>query len=89
MDNFEGENQLFIYILFILATFMTQVTVLNMLIAIMGNTFDCVKEQQARSKAEMKIKILADYIKSIKTKKTLVEKKSFIVLCTLDQIDDL
>ena len=44
IDNFEGENQLFIYILFILATFMTQVTVLNMLIAIMGNTFDCVKE---------------------------------------------
>ena len=44
MDNFEGDNQLFIYLLFILATFFTQVTVLNMLIAIMGNTFDNVKE---------------------------------------------
>ena len=30
--------------LFIFATFLTEVIVLNMLIAIMGNTFDCVKE---------------------------------------------
>jgi len=66
MDNFEGENQFMVYLLFILATFLTQVAVLNMLIAIMGNTFDCVKEQQAKSEAEMKIHILADYIKSIR-----------------------
>ena len=44
MENFVGDQQLFIYILFILATFLTQVTVLNMLIAILGNTFDMVKE---------------------------------------------
>ena len=44
MDNFEGNNQFLIYVLFILATFLTQVTILNMLVAIMGNTFDNVKE---------------------------------------------
>ena len=55
MDNFEGDNQILIFTLFILATFLTQVTVLNMLIAIMGNTFDSVKESEAKSEAEMKI----------------------------------
>ena len=44
LDNFEGNNQFLIFSFFILATFLTQVTVLNMLIAIMGNTFDSVKE---------------------------------------------
>ena len=60
-----------------------------MLIAIMGNTFDNVKEHQAKSEAEMKIQILADYINSIKTKLSPSDQKCFIVLCTLDSGDDV
>ena len=87
MDNFEGDNQILIFTLFILATFLTQVTVLNMLIAIMGNTFDSVKESEAKSEAEMKIQILSDYISNIKSVDS-TNKKNFIVLVTLDEEDD-
>ena len=59
-----------------------------MLIAIMGNTFDNVKEQEAKSEAEMKIHILADYINSIRTELSPSDKKCFIVLCTLYSGDD-
>ena len=75
MENFVGDQQLFIYILFILATFLTQVTVLNMLIAILGNTFDMVKESQAKSEVEMKIQILAESILSLKKPLTNNQKK--------------
>ena len=60
-----------------------------MIIAIMGNTFDKVKEQQTKSIAEMKVQILADYINSIKNELKPSEKKCFIVLCTLDAVEDL
>ena len=42
-DNFENKGitiKLFLWIVFFLATFMLQVVFMNMLIAIMGNTFD-------------------------------------------------
>ena len=46
MDNFkEGSPNLWLVIaLFITATFLTQITILNMLIAIMGDTFGKVTE---------------------------------------------
>ena len=37
----------------------------------------------------MKVQILADYINSIKNELKTSEKKSFIILCTLDDVDDL
>ena len=55
-------GDLLIWGLFILATFFTQITFLNMLIAIMGDTFDRVSEVKAQSALAEKIKILADYI---------------------------
>lgn len=87
MDNFEGTHQLLIILLFILATFLTQVTVLNMLIAIMGNTFDSVKESETKSEVEMKVGILVDYICLIREHNT-DEMKNFIVCITLDEEDD-
>ena len=37
---FPGENQALIWLIFSVASFFTLITALNMLIAIMGNTFD-------------------------------------------------
>ena len=43
LDGFENHANLAIcYMIFILSTFITQITFLNMLIAIMGDTFDRV-----------------------------------------------
>ena len=43
LDGFENHANLTIcYMIFILSTFITQITFLNMLIAIMGDTFDRV-----------------------------------------------
>lgn len=43
-DTFRGENEGFIWGIFIVFTFLLQITFLNMLIAIMGNTFTIVME---------------------------------------------
>ena len=50
------------WIIFIVATMITQIMFLNMLIAIMGDTFDRVTESRAQSALVEKIRILADYV---------------------------
>lgn len=58
----EGSNKQLIYVFFLVATFLTAITALNMLIAIMGDTFGKVLEGHQKHSREMKISILADYI---------------------------
>ena len=48
--------------LFVAATFLTQVTIFNMLIAIMGDTFGKVTEIKEQSGLKEKINILADFV---------------------------
>ena len=48
--------------LFIVATFLTQITILNMLIAIMGDTFGKVTDIKEQAGLKEKINILADYV---------------------------
>ena len=50
------------WIVFIAATFITQITFLNMLIAIMGDTFARVSEAKEQSALSEKIQILADFV---------------------------
>lgn len=57
----EGGDML-VWIIFIFTTFITQITFLNMLIAIMGDTFARVSEIKDQSAAVEKMKILADYV---------------------------
>jgi hypothetical protein len=48
-DNFgSNPSSSLLWILFILATFITQITMLNMLIAIMGDTYSRVSESKER-----------------------------------------
>ena len=51
-----------VVLLFVAATFLTQVTIFNMLIAIMGDTFGKVTEIKEQSGLKEKINILADYV---------------------------
>jgi hypothetical protein len=64
LDSFEAgsPNMVVVVLLFIAATFLTQVTIFNMLIAIMGDTFGKVTEIKEQSGLKEKINILADYV---------------------------
>ena len=46
---------------FILATFITQITIINMLIAVMSDTFDKVSERRHQAELQEKVKILSDW----------------------------
>jgi len=64
-DNFSadsGKNSEVVWALFVFATFITQLTILNMLIAIMGDTFDAVLEKQEQYAMKEKIRILNDFV---------------------------
>ena len=62
-DNYdEDAKDSLVWIVFILPTFITQITFLNMLIAIMGDTFARVSEVKEQSALQEKIKILSDYV---------------------------
>ena len=60
-DGFKGENAWYLWGIFIVAVVVIQITFLNMLIAIMGNTFDKVIEKKQISSLKEKINILNDY----------------------------
>ena len=55
-------NMIVVVGLFVAATFLTQVTIFNMLIAIMGDTFGKVTEIKEQSGLKEKINILADFV---------------------------
>merc|ERR1719384_2273246 len=61
MDGFENHVNLYlVYSLFILSTFITQITFLNMLVAIMGDTFDRVISQRPTYSLKNKLRLMAD-----------------------------
>ena len=61
-DSFENHtNKILIWIIFISATFFTQITMLNMLIAIMGDTFAKVSEKKSMYATQNRIAIMHDF----------------------------
>ena len=62
LDAYDGEDYVIVWIFFLVATFVTQVTFLNMLVAIMGDSYAKVTESKEQSALVEKIKIMADYI---------------------------
>ena len=62
MDGFDDHPEMALcYLFFLLATFITQITFLNMLIAIMGDTFGRVFENKAQFGLMTKLAIMGDY----------------------------
>ena len=61
-DNFSKQpHDVLCYLLFILATFFVQVTMLNMLIAIMSDTYERVSENKSVHAHRTKLKLLSEY----------------------------
>ena len=61
-ETYENDsNSHLLWVFFIVATLFVQITLLNMLIAIMGDTFDKVMETRLESELKEKIDILADF----------------------------
>ena len=91
LGNFNNENysenshSTFIWILFFMSTGFTQITMLNMLIAIMGDTFDKVTESSKVYTTGTKLQILGDYsghfVKS-------EHEKLFLFTMTVNQDED-
>ena len=63
--------------MFVVGTFLTQITFLNMLIAIMGDTFDRVSEIKEQSAFREKILILSDFVASVNVD-SLLESKNYM-----------
>ena len=63
LEQYEGNNSRVMYVLFFIATFLIQITFLNMLIAVMGNTFDQVSANKALIGGMLteKIEIMSEY----------------------------
>lgn len=60
--NYESGPQTYLcYAFFLCATFLTQITFLNMLIALMGDTFAKVMEQKEQFGLQTKLNIMSDY----------------------------
>lgn len=81
-DNFENnENRSLIWIYFILATFLTNLTFLNMLIAIMGDTYARVTENKEQEALKERTHMYADFIWGI-TQETAFKNKKYLYIAT-------
>ena len=70
MDGFGDHPEMFLcYCFFLSATFITQITFLNMLIAIMGATFGRVMENKEQYAMQTKLAIMGDYTAVINRRK--------------------
>ena len=61
LENFQGSSDDHLFVLLGLATFLLQITFLNMLISIMSNTYDMVSEKRNASMMRERISILCEY----------------------------
>lgn len=69
MDGFEAHPQwYFCWLLFLSSTFFTQIVLLNMLIAIMSNTYEFIIDRKAQFALQNKMTILSEYYNVIDTR---------------------
>ena len=62
IEEFESHNDtIIIYIFFIMATFFTEITFLNMIIAIMGDVYDRLRETKQIQALQVKLEMVSDY----------------------------
>ena len=92
MDGFKNHvNNGICYMIFLGSTFITQITFLNMLIAIMGDTFDRVISQRPTYSLKNKLKLMADMksiINIMSRKKKEDETKVFLYVIQPVQDED-
>ena len=66
------------FFFFILSTFIVQLVMLNMLIAIMGDTFDKITENRAINAIKSKLELLSDLSGVLKTEDIEQNKEVFL-----------
>ena len=62
MDNFGAMNGSLVWLFFIFGTFIVQLIFMNLLIAIMGDSFDRVQEFKVQAATKEKIAMITDFI---------------------------
>ena len=85
-DNFADNPQSGIcYFFFLLSTFLTQITMLNMLIAIMGDTYSRIMENKDVNGTMTKLELMADAIHAIKTETDGKDDNRFLFVVKPDE----
>ena len=75
IDNFaENPQSILCYVFFICATFITQITMFNMLIAIMGDTFEQITENKALNSTKSRLELMGDLQANLMAQKKQKEK---------------
>ena len=81
LDNFNAGNDTFlVWTFFILATLVTQLIFMNLLIAIMGDTFDRVQEVMAQAAVKEKITMINDYLWILDLQEEFREDKYILIV---------
>ena len=90
IDNFASNQQAVLcYFFFICATFISQVTMLNMLIAIMGDTFGKVTENKTVNLIKSKLELMDDLAATMKQRDSQPEEKVFLhIIMPVDGDDE-
>lgn len=88
-DNFNyGPNRFLLWPLFICCNFILSVIFMNMLIAIMGQTYEEVSATKLQSELEQKIALISDYFDLVNLQKVFRDKK-YVIHCTPAQTDTI
>jgi hypothetical protein len=62
VDRFAGDDELILDMIMLFATFLTNIVILNMLIAIMSDTFERNQAAKTRNSVMQKLMLLTEYI---------------------------
>jgi hypothetical protein len=73
-----GGDKFFTILFFMLATLFTQLTMLNMIIAFMGDTFERIAENKDIYAAKGKLKLLSEYAFLLKKSTSKKDDKIFL-----------
>ena len=79
-------NSYLVWILFIFTTFFSQIVIFNILIAIMGDTYDSVFAHMEKAKLKLKIEVISDYMFVVRGEKE-VNKFLFVVTPSEDKVE--
>lgn len=83
IDNYgDGPQTYLCYLFFLSATFFTQITFLNMLIALMGDTFAKVMEQKEQFGLQTKLAIMSDYTALVLDKTQTQDNECYMFVVT-------
>ena len=87
-DSFASGQALWLWAFFVFSTFILQITFLNMLIAIMSDTFDKVMETRLESGLRAKIEMLADFRIILKLLRIDLSAQYVLVITPPEEMQD-